>query len=140
LFDEATVDMANESVDAELDTQTVTYTRTKPKRKPLPKDLPRETIVIDIAESDKICASCQGECYRIGEDRFEKLDFIPAQLKVFDTVRHKYACRKCENAGTQNAIKQAAMPHSIIPKGIATPCLLSQIITGKFQYTLPLYR
>ncbi|MEL0638935.1 transposase, partial [Marinomonas sp. TI.3.20] len=28
----------------------------------------------------------------------------------------------------------------IIPKGIATPSLLSQVITGKFQYSLPLYR
>jgi transposase len=32
------------------------------------------------------------------------------------------------------------MPPSIIPKGIATPSLLSQLITGKFQYSLPLYR
>jgi len=32
------------------------------------------------------------------------------------------------------------MPPSIIPKGIATSSLLSQVITGKFQYGLPLYR
>ena len=32
------------------------------------------------------------------------------------------------------------MPLSILPKSIATPSLLGQIITAKFQYGLPLYR
>ena len=32
------------------------------------------------------------------------------------------------------------MPASPIPKGIATATLLSQIITSKYQYALPLYR
>jgi transposase len=32
------------------------------------------------------------------------------------------------------------VPPSIIPKGYATPSLISQIITSKYQYGLPLYR
>jgi transposase len=32
------------------------------------------------------------------------------------------------------------VPNSIIPRGYATPSLLSQIITSKYQYGLPLYR
>jgi len=140
LFDEAAVETEENDVDVEPETHTLSYTHSKPKRKPLPKDLPRGVVVLDIAESDKVCSSCQGERHCIGEDRSEKLEFIPAQLKVIETVRPKYACRECEKTGTQNAIKQAPMPPSIIPKGIATPSLLSQIITGKFQYSLPLYR
>jgi transposase len=138
LFDEITAE--SDVIDTETETQTVSYTRQKPKRQPLPKDLPRETVVLDIAESDKVCLCCQSALHCIGEDRSEKLDFIPAQLKVIETVRPKYACRECEKTGTQNAIKQAAIPPSIIPKGIATPSLLGQIIAGKFQYSLPLYR
>ncbi len=46
-------------------------TRKKPKRKPLPKDLPREVVVIDIADEDKICACCNGELHKIGEDKSE---------------------------------------------------------------------
>tara|TARA_B110000211_G_C14062793_1_gene546357 strand:+ start:517 stop:2094 length:1578 start_codon:yes stop_codon:yes gene_type:complete len=138
LFDEMTVD--SDVTDAEPEIQTVAYTRQKPKRQSLPKDLPRETVVLDIAESDKVCSCCQGALHCIGDDRSEKLDFIPAQLKVIETVRPKYACRKCDKTGTQNTIKQAVVPPSLIPKGIATPSLLSQIITGKFQYSLPLYR
>ncbi|AWX98948.1 transposase [Marinomonas primoryensis] len=140
LFDEAAVDMADEVAGAKLETQPLSHTRLKPKRKPLPKDLPRDVVVLDILESDKICSCCQGERHCIGEDRSEQLDFIPAQLKVIETVRPKYACRECDKTGTQNPIKQAAMPPSIIPKGIATSSLLSQVITGKFQYGLPLYR
>jgi len=120
--------------------QTDPVTRNRPKRKPLPKDLPREVVVIDIADEDKVCACCNGELHKIGEDKSEKLEFIPAKVKVIETVRPKYACRACEKVGTQNKIKQAPVPVSIIPKSYATPSLLSQIITSKYQYGLPLYR
>lgn len=122
------------------DKQQISYERSKPKRKPLPKDLPREVIVHDIADEDKTCDCCGGELHKIGEDKAEKLEFIPAQIKVIEHVRPKYRCRACEQTGTQVQIKQAPAPKSPIPKGIATPSLLSQIITSKYQYGLPLHR
>lgn len=137
LFDESITELDNTT---ELETETTSYTRAKPTRKPLPKDLPHERVVLDLPESEKVCSCCHGELHRIGEDSSEKLDFIPAQLKVIETIRPKYACRECEKTGTHNTIKQMPVPPSIIPKGIASPSLLSQIITGKFQYSLPLYR
>lgn len=120
--------------------ETISYTRNKPKRKPLPTDLPREVVEHDISDEEKVCDCCAGELHRIGEDKSEKLQFIPAQVKVIEHVRPKYACRTCEKKGTRNTIKQAAMPCSVIPKGYATESLLSQIITSKYQYGLPLYR
>ncbi len=36
----------------------------------------------------------------MSEDRSEKLEFIPAQLKVIETVRPKYACKACETTDT----------------------------------------
>ncbi|WP_297822441.1 IS66 family transposase [uncultured Paraglaciecola sp.] len=138
LFNEVEAEV--EQLDVEPVQETIGYTRNKPKRKPLPKDLPREVVVIDIADEDKVCACCNGELHQIGEDKSEKLEFIPAKVKVIETVRPKYACRACEKDGTQNQIKQAPVPASIIPKGYATPSLLSQIITSKYQYGLPLYR
>jgi transposase len=140
LFDESENDTQEDYAVVETDGQAVFDTRTQPKRKPLPKDLPRETVLVDLAESDKTCSCCQTSLHRIGEDTSEKLEFLPAQLKVIETIRPKYACRQCEKSETQTTINQAAMPPSIIPKGIATPSLLSQVITGKFQYSLPLYR
>lgn len=136
LFNEA------EALAVEPDTQeeAISYTRKKPTRKPLPKDLPREVIVHDISDEEKVCGCCADELHRIGEDKSEKLQFIPAQVKVIEHVRPKYTCRTCEKEGISNTVKQAPVPHSVIPKGYATPSLLAQIITSKYQYGLPLYR
>lgn len=138
MFNEA--EQLVEEAEAESEKEVITYTRNKPKRKPLPEDLPRERGVIDLPEEEKVCGCCQGELHQMGEDKSEKLEFIPAQVKVIETVRPKYACRACDKAGTQNHIKQQPAPDAIIPKSIATPSLLSQIITSKYQYGLPLYR
>jgi hypothetical protein len=54
---------------------------------------PREGIVIDVA--DKTCTCCGGLKHRIGEDVSERLDVIPAQLKVIVTRGLKYTCRPC---------------------------------------------
>jgi transposase len=117
-----------------------TSPRKKAKREKISADIPRERVVHDIADEDKFCDCCQHALHQIGEDTNEKLEFIPAQVKVIVNVRPKYACQACEKNGTSNNIKQAPVPASVIPKGYATPSLLSQIITSKYQFGLPLYR
>ncbi len=125
---------------AQEDKQDINYTRNKPKRKPLSKDLPREQIIHDIPEEEKHCDCCQSELHKIGEDTSEKLEFIPAQVKVIEHIRPKYACRQCEKTSTTNYIKQAKVPASPIPKGIATASLSPKNIsmachcTGKSRY------
>ena len=139
LFNEAEVLIdEDEKVDEDAEKEQISYTRKKPKRKPLPKDLPREEVIHDI--EDKTCTCCGYELHQMGEERSEKLDFIPAQVKVIEHVRLKYSCRTCEKNNTKTKIHIAPVPPSPIPKGIATPTLLSQIITSKYQYALPLYR
>jgi len=129
-----------EEDEPEAEQESISYTRKKPKRKPLPKDLPRETIVHDIAEADKHCDGCGHELHCMGEDKNEQLEFIPASIKVIEHIRPKYSCRHCEQLGTEVAIKIAPVPPTPILKSIATASLLSQIITSKYQYALPLYR
>ena len=136
LFNEAEEILAQE--EAKPETQTISYTRKKPVRKPLPKELPREQIIHDI--EDKTCDCCGNELHKMGEDKCEKLVFIPATVKVQEHIRPKYACRHCEKKAIATPIKQAKMPLMPINKGIATPSLLSQIITSKYQSGLPLYR
>ena len=138
LFNEA--EQTVEEDDPEAEQETINYTRRKPKRKPLPRDLPRETIIHDIAEADKHCDCCGHALHQMGEDKNEQLEFIPASIKVIEHIRPKYSCRHCEQQGTEVAIKIAPVPPAPIPKSIATASLLSQIITSKYQYALPLYR
>ncbi|WP_019606631.1 IS66 family transposase, partial [Teredinibacter turnerae] len=113
--------------------------KAKPKRKPLPKDLPRETHIIDIADEEKICPCCKGELHQFGEETSEQLEYIPATVKLIETVRPKYACRTCEHNNTHTPIKIADVPASPIPKSMATPSLLAQVIIQKYQFALPLY-
>lgn len=114
--------------------------KSRPTRRSLPTDLPRETRVLDISEADKICECCGQLRHQMGESISEKLIFIPAQIKVIEYRRPKYACRHCEQTGTENTIKQASLPATPIPKSFASSSLLAQIILGKYQYSLPLYR
>ena len=140
LFNESEQLTEETAEEAVPERETLTYTRNKPKRKPLPKDLPRETVVHDIAAADKVCDCCGGELHKIGEDSSEQLEFIPASIKVIEHIRPKYGCRHCEQHGTGVDIKIAPPPPTPIPKSIATASLLSQVITSKYQYALPLYR
>ena len=66
--------------------------RKERKARALPETLPRVERVI---EPESIVCPCGcGDMARIGEDRTERLDFIPARYQVIVTVRPKYACPK----------------------------------------------
>lgn len=137
---EETLDEADKTLLAEVDNKQATTVKNKPKRKCLPKELPRKVVTIDLPITEQVCDCCHNRLHKIGESRSEKLEFVPAHIKVIETVRPKYACKQCEKTGTANHIKVAPMPLTPIPKGIATASLLSQLITAKYQYGLPLYR
>lgn len=137
LFNEAEQIIDELSVE---ETATSQKKRRQPKRQTLPKDLARETIIIDLADEEKTCDCCGHDLHPMGEKKSEQLKFIPAQVKVIETIRPQYSCRHCEKTATNVQIKIAPVPLGPIPKSIATPSLLSQIITNKYQYSLPLYR
>jgi len=122
------------------DASTDTTTKTQPKRKPLPAELPRVDVVVDIDDEDKVCDCCQSPLHKMGESSSETLEFVPAHIKVIKTIRPKYSCRHCECNGIESIVKTALMPATPIPKSMATASLLSQIITCKYQFGLPLYR
>ena len=116
------------------------HARQKRGRKPLPKDLPRKDVVHDIRDEEKRCA-CGAELCRIGEDTSEKLDYIPAKIRVIRHIRPKYACKQCEGVEDDGpTVKIAPVPVQLIPKSIATEGLLAHIAVSKFADALPLYR
>ena len=115
LFNEAESIIVEECAhqdDTEADSAqiTITYTRKKPGRKPLPKDLPGEQIRYELPKSEQVCG-CGHALHEIGEDTSEQPDIIPAQIKVIEHIRVKYACRQCDNG-----IKTAPEPAQPIEK------------------------
>ena len=99
----------------------------------LPKELERIERVIEPERTDCPCGC--GEMIRIGEDRTERLDIVPAKLRVIVTVRPKYACRNCEQG-----VIQAAAPAHLIVGGLPTEGALAQVLISKYADHLPLYR
>ena len=99
----------------------------------LPEHLPRIEQVIEPQSTNCPCGC--GEMVRIGEDRTERLDIVPAQLRVIVTVRPKYACRVCEEGVTQ-----APAPAHLIEGAIPTEGALAHVLVSKFADHLPLYR
>lgn len=54
-----------------------------------PSHLPRVEMIVDI--EDHACPCCRNGLHRIGEDVSERLDIVPAQLRVIVVRRPKYA-------------------------------------------------
>ena len=116
------------------------HTRKKSGRKPLPEKLPRVEVIHDIDEQEKVCA-CGAQLTRIGEEVSEKLDIIPAIIRVIKHIRPQYSCKACEGVEDDGpTVKIAPVPPQIIPKGIASGGLLAHVLTAKFEDALPFYR
>jgi transposase len=99
----------------------------------LPAHLPRVERIIE--PESTLCPCGCGEMARIGEDVSERLDVVPAQLRVLVTRRPKYACRRCSGA-----VVQAHAPEHVVPDGLPTEALIAQVIVAKFGDHLPFYR
>jgi len=105
-----------------------------PGRRPLPAALPRHRVEIDVADADKTCACGQLKT-RIGDSVSEKLEYVPASLRVIETARLKYACPRC-HAG----VVEAPAPPQAIEKSLAGEGLLAHVVVSKYVDHLPLYR
>jgi transposase len=108
-------------------------TKRRSNRGSLPAHLPRIEALVDI--EDKTCPCCAGALHMIGEDRAERLDIIPAQLRVLVVRRPKYACRTCEDV-----VVQAPAPARLIEGGLPTEATVAHVVIGKYADHLPLYR
>lgn len=104
-------------------------------RKPLPKDLPREQIIHEPKETS--CSCCGAELVKIGEEKSEELDYVPARAIIREHIRIKKACPKCKSE-----VQTAELPSEFKPLERARPGvgLLAHIATSKFCDHLPLYR
>ncbi len=105
----------------------------KRNRGALPPHLPRVEVTVDVA--DKTCPCCGGPLHRIGDDRAEMLDYVPAHFRVRVICRPRYGCRTCTDG-----VVQAPAPDRPIDGGLATEALLAHVLINKYSDHLPLYR
>ena len=105
----------------------------KTNRGSLPGHLERIEQIIDI--NDKTCRCCGGALHAIGEDVAERLDVVPATLRVLVTRRPRYGCRTCEGS-----IVQAPATPRIVEAGMPTDALVAHVVVAKYADHLPLYR
>ena len=89
-----------------------------------------------VVEPDSITCPCGcGDMVRIGEDRTERLDIVPAQFRVIVTVRPIYAC-----PNKDGGVAQAATPRHLIEGGLPTEALLAYMGVSKYADHCPLFR
>ena len=94
-------------------------------------DVEERRTVIDPGDA---CPDCGGKLRVVGEDVSQLLDLIAAKIEVIETVRPKKSCRDCEK------ITQAPLPSKPIPRSLAGPSLLAQILISKYDDHIPLHR
>jgi transposase len=102
------------------------------ERPSLPAHLPRFETVI---EPENLECTCGGILHKIGEDRSERLDIIPALHRVMVTIRPRYACRCCSDG-----VSQVRAPAHVVPGGLPTEALIADVLINKYCDHLPLYR
>ncbi|MET0173852.1 MAG: IS66 family transposase [Agrobacterium vaccinii] len=107
--------------------------RKERKARALPEHLPRVERVIE--PKSIVCPCGCGNMVRIGEDRTERLDRIPARYEVIVTIRPKYACPK----GRAGVI-QARAPGHLLEGSWPSEALLAEIAVAKHSEHMPLNR
>jgi len=100
-------------------------------RKPLPPELEREEIRLQ--PTDEQLAKTSGKMSKVGEERSEVLEYVPARFKVLVYVREVWS----NNTGE---IVTAPVPDKVIDKGLPGPGLLTQVVVSKYRDHLPLAR
>jgi transposase len=119
-----------------------TARRAKPRASRFP-NLDHLPHVVEVIEPEnKACPCCGGALHVIGEDVSKRLDVVPAQLRVIETHRPKFACRSCEKNGADNVagVVQAPAPARLIVGGLPTEALVAHVVVSKHADHLPLYR
>lgn len=133
LFDDE--EMPDEDTE-EPEEEKVTYTRKKRgHRKPIDEDLERITKTHELCGDDLKC-NCGVELDPIGTVTSTRYEYIPARAVAIEDIQTKYACK----TGCRETVKLAPKPDQILPKTNASPGLLAQIVTSKFEDSCPTHR
>ena len=103
-------------------------------RAPFGGSVPRETIELDLDETDRGCPSCGKKMQPIGSDVTERGHMVPAKLVVRRYVKKKYACPD------GHAVKTAEAPAALIDRCKYEPSVYAHVAASKYCDHVPLHR
>ena len=104
----------------------------------IPDDAPVE--IIEHRPDDIICPECGSEMEEIGKEVRRTLVLIPKHYVVREEHFYKYACKVCDDKGTETPIVEAERTPTLIPGSYASAEAVANIIHDKFVMYSPLYR
>lgn len=138
---EVTIDLCREDTGTgdpgEGEIQEISYKRKKPvgKRKDdLSRIREREVIPHELSESELLEKFPDGRWTRLPDEVYERVDFIPAKLKVYE---HHVAVYK---GTTTREIIKAPRPKDLLRNSIATPGFVAAAANAKFVNAVPVHR
>lgn len=138
---EVTIDLCRKdsgtSETEETETEEISYRRKKPvgKRKSdLSKIREREVILHELSEAELREKFPDGCWSRLPDEVYERVDFIPAKLKVYE---HHVAVYK--GTATREIVK-APRPTDLLRNSIATPGFVAAAVNAKFVNAVPVNR
>jgi transposase len=130
---------ADQAPEPEPESEDPTETPRRKKRRQSRKldldRLPQRRIEHDLPPAEKQCGTCGREMAQIGTDESRVLNYVPAVMEVEVHVQPKYACSCC-----QTGVVSPAPPARVLPRSLAGPGLIAQVLVSKFGDHLPLYR
>jgi transposase len=105
----------------------------RPRAEAVSPSVPRREVVHEPEETT--CSCCGQEMARIGEERSEEIEIVPATVEVIEHVRPKYACPRC-----REGVRIAPAPEKLFDRGRYGLSFVAQVVLNKFGDHLPLYR
>ena len=139
LFNEAEALREPLNIEPDLE-ELVTKTKPKKSKKKNIKSLPVIEERFQLSEEEKICDKCGEILHDMKEEVRLQLEVIPASVRVHKYISHVYACRSCEKTGESNIVIAPGVPAPVIPKSIASPSLIADMIAKKYVDATPFYR
>jgi transposase len=111
------------------------------RKRPAP-ELERIEKLHDLGECEKLCPCCGKERPRIGEDRSEEVEIVPARAIVTVHIRPKYGPCTCDDfeVSGANAIVQASSSPKILPGSMFSNRSIAFFLVGKYADGLPFHR
>ena len=108
----------------------------KPPKKPRKtlKPLATRTVIIPVAEADRVCA-CGCQKTVVSYESKQIINYEPAVFEIIEQKREVMACPE----GCDGAMVTAPAPLQVLPKSKASESLLAFLVVSKLEDRQPLY-